>query len=218
MSRVSHFLFPSSIQVSKEWCHLLGLFAVLGILHFLSRKEAMNWCSWSLHTAPVCIWCSQNLSKALTCGKCFALVSRMDADFFFLFLTAPDGIWDLSSLTSDWTCAPLGWECGILPTGPQGKSCFLFFWEFQYYFIADLIGRPNPWGPSPYRLGIVLLPHLYNNSVGHIIFTSGWVAMIALGRQVAWVSPWFRQSFIFSNINKRIICPASCYFPEVPWE
>ena len=165
------------------------------------------------------LWCSQNLSKALTCGKCFALVSRMDADFLFLFLTAPDGMTDLSSPTSDWTCAPWVGSVASYPLDLQGSpGGLVFFWEFQCYFIAGLIGRPNPWGPLPYRLGIVSLPHLYNNSVGHIMFTSGWVAVIAVGRQVAWVSPWLRQSFIFPNINKRIICPASCCFPEVPGE
>ena len=33
-------------------------------------------------------------------------------------------IWDLISLTSDWT---LHWKCGVLTTGPPGKSPLCFF-------------------------------------------------------------------------------------------
>ena len=43
----------------------------------------------------------------------------MDQISFFLFLAAPGGLWDLSSLTRDRT---YDWKCGILTTGVPGNS------------------------------------------------------------------------------------------------
>ena len=38
------------------------------------------------------------------------------------YLVSLPGMWDLSSLTRDWTCAPLQWKYRVLTPGPPGKS------------------------------------------------------------------------------------------------
>ena len=47
-------------------------------------------------------------------------------------LAEPRGMWDLSSLTRDWTHAPLQWKCRILTTGPPGDSliCLLNWYTY----------------------------------------------------------------------------------------
>ena len=56
--------------------------------------------------------------------------------FYFIFLAAPCGMWGLSSPTRDLNLCPLHWKCGVLSTGPPGKSLFLFF-KF-YWSIVNL--------------------------------------------------------------------------------
>ena len=50
----------------------------------------------------------------------------------------PPGMWDPSSPNP----CPLQWKCGVLTTGPPGKSWVVIF---------------NPWGS--FKKGVVLLPH-----------------------------------------------------------
>ena len=40
----------------------------------------------------------------------------------YLFLATLHGMWDLNSQTRNQTPCPLHWECGVLITGPPGKS------------------------------------------------------------------------------------------------
>ena len=61
--------------------------------------------------------------------------------FNFFFLAMPHGMWDLSSLTRDWTLnpCPLHWKCGVLTTRPPGKSpLWLTFWGVARLFPKRL--------------------------------------------------------------------------------
>ena len=53
--------------------------------------------------------------------------------FFFFFLAAPHGMWDLSSPTTDGTHTSPQWKHGVLTTGPLSKSLIMTF--FSFYFI-----------------------------------------------------------------------------------
>ena len=63
----------------------------------------------------------------------------------FFFFATPGSIWDLSSLTGDWTCAPCSGQLRVLITGLPGKSLLLQFpsWFFstfsvQFFFFFGL--------------------------------------------------------------------------------
>ena len=59
----------------------------------------------------------KNLQKFLT-----LTITLLGACFFF---TMPWSLWDLSSLTRDWTWGPLQWKGSVLTTGPPGNSWLL---------------------------------------------------------------------------------------------
>ena len=66
-----------------------------------------------------------------------------------IFLATPGSIWDLSSLTRDWTCAPCSGKLRVLITGLPGKSLQLQFsnWFFStfsvqfFFFYCVAAGR-----------------------------------------------------------------------------
>ena len=55
--------------------------------------------------------------------------------FNFYFLATLCGMWDLSSLARDWTCAPCSGRVESLPLDCQGILIFLFLFLFIYLFI-----------------------------------------------------------------------------------
>ena len=71
---------------------------------------------FNLHTVKFILWCT------VLWGFLFLL-------FFFFFL-APCSIWDLSSLTSNWTHSSLHWKHRVLTTGLPGKS-LCEFWQMR---------------------------------------------------------------------------------------
>ena len=65
---------------------------------------------------------------------------KLKVDFF---LAMPYGMWDLSSLTRDWTCTPLPWKPRGLTIGQPGKSqrqkTFWIFLQSCFSFILILL-------------------------------------------------------------------------------
>ena len=53
----------------------------------------------------------------MLCSACLAILNNV-----FFFLAMSHSMSDLSSLTRDQTHCPLQWKCGVLTTGPPGKS------------------------------------------------------------------------------------------------
>ena len=48
----------------------------------------------------------------------------------FFFSVAPCSLWDLSSLTTDWTLGPQQWDRGVLTTWPPGNSLVTMTFKF----------------------------------------------------------------------------------------
>ena len=71
--------------------------------------------------APVsCQWTNKPLlTPTMDCG-----LLQVWGLFLFFFLTAPCGMWDLSS-SYGWNPGPLHWEHRVSATGPPGQSSFL---------------------------------------------------------------------------------------------
>ena len=64
---------------------------------------------------------------------CVSLLGRdreTSVETFFFFLIWPPDMWDLSSLTSDWTCAP-GYEAWNLNHWTTREILFFFFLSFS---------------------------------------------------------------------------------------
>ena len=93
---------------------------------------------WGLAASPSCSpLCTAVCVMGWPCGETTSLYSHTYQAFkwgvlffifwnlllpFFFLLVAPWGTQDFRSLTRDQTHVPLHWDCGILTTGPQGRS------------------------------------------------------------------------------------------------
>ena len=110
------------------FCHTL-MYKVLGMFRQKESFLLLN-CSWFLWTSkPFNTKTAYVLSggAARSFGLELAVLSsNREERFFFLFLTVPCDLQDLSSPTIDWTQGPPQWKWVVLTTGPPRE--FSLFW------------------------------------------------------------------------------------------
>ena len=148
-------------------------------LIYMYIVEQLPGSRWSTHSSPhiVNFSCDENTQDLLSATFRYAIsyffnyshwccmlsllkyLCRFSAHFvcFVLFnhLTAWCVMWDLNSLTRDWTCAPC---FGILTTGPPGKS--LPIWKMRFCSATELYEVPYIFWilTSRYMVYIYFLP------------------------------------------------------------
>ena len=64
---------------------------------------------------------------------------KLTSCFFFFFFATPRSMWDFSSLTREWACAPLQWKPVVLPTGPPAAF---------HSLLPVIIWSITPWTSS----------------------------------------------------------------------
>ena len=62
---------------------------------------------------------------------CYTAIFFACLFYLLYFLAIPQGMWDLSSLTRDWSCIPLHWKGRVLNIGLPGKPLIYFFLFLQ---------------------------------------------------------------------------------------
>ena len=95
-----------------RWCHYTS------ISHLKQLKLKERWKSWwcqictfPLKLAPCSNQMKQNMfspsfSPIFVCFKTCVTVQETFVFYYLFILTTPHGMWDLSSQTRNWTCAP----------------------------------------------------------------------------------------------------------------
>ena len=78
------------------------------------------------------------------CRQFFTIWATREAPSvpYFIVLAVPCGMWDLSSLSRDWTCTPC-----TGPTGPPGKSLYNNFKCLHKICWMNLTPTPTFWSP-----------------------------------------------------------------------
>ena len=66
--------------------------------------------------------------------------------FLKYFSAMPLGMWDLSSLTRDWTHAPLHWKLRVLITGAPGKLLKCHVLNAQCVMLCSVLRQHGHWG------------------------------------------------------------------------
>ena len=119
-----------------------SLWSVLEHLHSPEEKPAPI-SSHSISSVPWDRWASY-LPLSVPLGWIIAVTTAFSISFFFFVLTAPCGIWDLSSPTRGQTRAPFRGRARSLTIGPPGKSrrCHsrcLALWLWTKWLVSKLI-------------------------------------------------------------------------------
>lgn len=120
--------------------------------------------------------------------------------FFFFFFASPHGLWDLGSLTKDWTWAPCSGST-VITTGPP-KFPLLTSFDRNFFLHWIIWAVYIPW----------ILP-----LVGHIIwnifhsfcsaFSFCWWFPFAVQRFLSWImSHLLNRTFYFSPTKKLLLC------------